>query len=920
MHRSGTSAITRGLKELGVDLGKNLMPAIPFSNPKGFWEDMDIYNLSERLLERLELRWDSVAPIDTSAWERPETTPFRLDAIDLLNTKIASSPVWGFKDPRTIRLLPFWKSVFLALKIAPRYVIALRNPLSVARSLQARDAIPLEKSSLLWLQHTIPVVSGTAGSRRLVVDYDRLMDDPVRELQRMATALGLEASNGENLASSEYIRGFLSSELRHTRYNLEALGASPVLAGLARQTYGLLLQSAEDRLALDDLQCTNEWLEIERTIHELGVFSVYLEARESQLQRAVSENNAQAEALAQRENEVRQKHAQLAALEQTVTRCKNELRARDARITDLDRAVADRDTQIAELKRTVADRDAALSAVRTSASWRWKAPLRFLRRSWQNRGPRIEEWAHALYLAAPIPMALKMRLKGLIFAVFAPIFRRTTGYQAWVAFEATRHKVPSTISVKQRWLRIRRLVREWVRAVYKAPSLLIKALKLMLKEKHIQIESAFWVGDRGILVGGWLAECEDKLVSLTVSPAAKRAVNIPIDSLAFYPRPDVHEFFKGCGTKLRSADTGFWFWSPLVTDIGQQLPSITAQFQTGSRQVLTVPFEQPGTQRLELVQRILQSFDPDRPAFEEILAKIGPAIQALWESRSCMPVTAESVDYGIQVEQPAVSILVPLYGRIDFVKYQLSQFADDSDILANELIYVLDDPERRDELFLLCDEIAPMFEVPFKVICSGRNLGYAGANNLGARHARGQLLLLLNSDVMPKYPGWLSSLAKVYKDLPDAGALGPKLLYEDESIQHAGIAPMKLPGYRTLWFNDHPGKGLPNFPEGLAPPKKVAAVTGACLMVDRSVYLQQGGLDEAYILGDFEDSDFCHKLSTAGMSNYYLPTVELYHLERQSQDLIGNPRWRQSVTFYNAWLHTQRWDSLLHDLSSRPTP
>src|SRR5262249_38724072 len=157
------------------------------------------------------------------------------------------------------------------------------------------------------------------------------------------------------------------------------------------------------------------------------------------------------------------------------------------------------------------------------------------------------------------------------------------------------------------------------------------------------------------------------------------------------------------------------------------------------------------------------------------------------------------------------------------------------------LLYVIDDPTIYDRVRLTVHELARMYEFPFRVPYQRRNRGFAGATNLGAKHARGAKLLLLNSDVFPRRPGWLSILAETYDTLPSAGAIAPKLLFEDGSIQHAGIDFVPYPLWGGMWINDHPLKGQPDAP---APtdPVEFAAVTAACMMVDTEIYHRLGGL------------------------------------------------------------------------------
>ena len=98
-------------------------------------------------------------------------------------------------------------------------------------------------------------------------------------------------------------------------------------------------------------------------------------------------------------------------------------------------------------------------------------------------------------------------------------------------------------------------------------------------------------------------------------------------------------------------------------------------------------------------------------------------------------------------------------------------------------------------------ELYPVYNIPFRVATLDANVGFAGACNAGASLAYGRLLLLLNSDVLPGEPGWLTRMASFYDATPNIGALGPKMLYEDDSIQHAGMY-LSRPGPRHERLGD----------------------------------------------------------------------------------------------------------------------
>jgi GT2 family glycosyltransferase len=118
-----------------------------------------------------------------------------------------------------------------------------------------------------------------------------------------------------------------------------------------------------------------------------------------------------------------------------------------------------------------------------------------------------------------------------------------------------------------------------------------------------------------------------------------------------------------------------------------------------------------------------------------------------------------------------------------------------------------------------------------------------------------------------------------------------------------------------MWINDHPFKGQSSL--GLSGVREVDAVSAACAIIEASLYRELGGFSEDYIIGDFEDSDLCLRARSAGRLSYVALDVELYHLERQSQNRTGDGAWRVNLTVYNCWLHNSRWSKLIEKTVGR---
>ena len=248
MHRSGTSALTRGLKIIGADLGDRLMSPVEGDNPTGFWEDLDFYEMDVELMNALVGEWDSLAQIDQDALRAALGGDQFSQAVALVNRKLANVGLFGLKDPRLARLMSFWKEVFSHCNVDVEVVLALRNPRSVADSLFKRNGIDRGKSYCLWICHVLEILRNCAGLKYVVVDYDNLVESPENEFRRIAREFG-HSVNAEELQA--YKASFVEGELRHTKYQLNELSEDSACPQLARDIYTTLFEVACDEMPSD---------------------------------------------------------------------------------------------------------------------------------------------------------------------------------------------------------------------------------------------------------------------------------------------------------------------------------------------------------------------------------------------------------------------------------------------------------------------------------------------------------------------------------------------------------------------------------------------------------------------------------------------------------------------------------------------
>lgn len=163
------------------------------------------------------------------------------------------------------------------------------------------------------------------------------------------------------------------------------------------------------------------------------------------------------------------------------------------------------------------------------------------------------------------------------------------------------------------------------------------------------------------------------------------------------------------------------------------------------------------------------------------------------------------------------------------------------------------------------------------------DFNYSAVNNFGVAHTTGDYILLLNNDTQVITVNWMEELL-MYAQREDVGAVGGKLYYENKTIQHAGVV-LALGAHRTAGHS-HYGQHRENlgYMGRLCYAQNVSAVTGACLLVKKSLFEEVGGLDEGFAIS-LNDVDFCLKLREKGLLNVFTPFAELYHFESISRGL-----------------------------------
>lgn len=267
--------------------------------------------------------------------------------------------------------------------------------------------------------------------------------------------------------------------------------------------------------------------------------------------------------------------------------------------------------------------------------------------------------------------------------------------------------------------------------------------------------------------------------------------------------------------------------------------------------------------------------------------------------------TIFEIKYEIRSEDK-ISILIPNKDHVEDLRRCIDSIKERS-TYSNYEIIVIENNSTGKAVFDYYDTIRKQKNITVVTYTGAFN--YAKINNFGASYATGKYLLLLNNDTQVISMNWMESML-MYAQRPDVGAVGAKLYYGDRTIQHAGVV-IGLGAHRTAGHT-HYKINYDNlgYMGRLCYAQNVSAVTGACLMVRKSLYDALGGLDEAFAVA-LNDVDFCLRVREKGYLNIFTPFAELYHFESASRgsDIVDAKKAERYED--ESELFRERWKKLL---------
>jgi len=266
-------------------------------------------------------------------------------------------------------------------------------------------------------------------------------------------------------------------------------------------------------------------------------------------------------------------------------------------------------------------------------------------------------------------------------------------------------------------------------------------------------------------------------------------------------------------------------------------------------------------------------------SLKDYFNKIDPAIKV--ESGK-LPTTYKVV-YPLR-ERPLVSLLVPTRDGYEILHKCIESILEKTAYTNYEII-ILDNESSCKKTLKYFDKLK-LYE-NIRILKYPYSFNYSAINNFGVKHAKGEVIGLINNDIEIIGEEWLNEMVQ-HALRPEIGAVGAKLYYGKEIIQHAGV----ILGIGGVAGHSH--KYFPRDADGYFSRLKIiqnySAVTGACLLVKKSLYEEVGGLDEENLKVAFNDVDFCLKLLEKGYRNLWTPYAEAYHHESISRGKEDTPQ------------------------------
>lgn len=886
MHRSGTSALTRTLGLLGARMPRNPLPPTR-NNERGYWEPADLMRLNDQLLDKLKSSWHDWRSIDSYNLSQV-SGEFHQKFFDILNEEFEEADLFVVKDPRICRFAPLLLDSLDSQGTQSKVVICIRNPLEVAASLERRNGFPREKSLLLWLRHVLDAESCTRHRPRAFVCYEQLLRDWRAVAESMGELLNLQWPRSLDEAAAE-IEEFLSSDLRHYVHDAASLSEYANLQWMldAYQACIALEQSPYDPEALEKMDRIRT--EFEGTA---ALFLPELNALEETLgetRKSLEERSAQAAAVQEEVGELRQAlqaeqdrwretcaelRAKTAASEQRADHLERIGERQKSRIGTLETGIAHAKKRARQADRLASEQRARAEALERDLSSQ-RAQVQSLEKTAAEQRERISNLEQRV--ASSDAKAKEMeRVAAERNDALARQRQATQQAQQELSTEQAKRIDLQRKANSSRWL-LRQLATKLTHAPLNVP----RRASQKRKEKRRYKRNYRLIAESGLFDREWYLKNNPDVAEAGIDPVRHYLLYGGIEGRAPGPKFDSEWYL------AQNPDVAEAVENPLLHFIEhgrREGRKSNASFEPSSHA------ERGGTANGSAYEAPPLERNVRRSTIPIAIAPASEQFQALF-----------SDGFPDVLASPCVSIIIAAYNELDFTLRCVESVrrctAGDYEVIVVDDCSTDTTPET-------------LKRIPNLVyIRNAENLGFLKTSNLGAKKARADILVFLNNDTEVT-AGWLPPLLELL-NTKGVGAVGPKLVYPNGSIQEAGAIYWQ-DARGTNYGRGHPDPDAPQFNYI----KEVDKCSGTCLMTRRALFFANGeGFDSQFAPAYKEDADFCFRVRQSGLRVMYQPASVVFHHEGVScgTDVTTGVKRYQELnrpTFIAKWKHVLERDHL----------
>jgi GT2 family glycosyltransferase len=298
-------------------------------------------------------------------------------------------------------------------------------------------------------------------------------------------------------------------------------------------------------------------------------------------------------------------------------------------------------------------------------------------------------------------------------------------------------------------------------------------------------------------------------------------------------------------------------------------------------------------------------------SFADLDAGHGAMLAALHDDVAATRATRIEATFGPRSRGCRLSLVCVLLGIPDFLYLLVSQFARFGPLDAFEFVFVNNSPELEEVLVRDAELASFVFGARIVLVSLNQNCGFSYANNVGVTVAQAGTVGIINPDVYPRDAAAVAHILRLAESNLGSDVVGGKLYYADGSVMHDGMffAPdVKISALAgaPVWTVEHFRKGFPD--TAGTEPRRVPAVTGALMLIEKALFERIGGFDPLFISGYYEDADLCLRVRQGGGNVRLDPALAYWHYEGMGS--AKRPA-RAGAQIYNRWLFTRRWGATL---------